>query len=173
MQNEIKIFGIAGDTKLLLSHGRIHQVCQQKIMSDNSPVLVYTYNLHTGSIYESRAICVENMIAMETIEVKLGSGAVIQCGKDQSFLMLDGTWKRAEDLQPLDKLTAFSRYSNPDIPYLDLVLNQVVTVSSIYKNKLHTKTLYTFKDIDEESILEYKNYAIAVSEHIGIFMRSM
>lgn len=173
MQNEAKIFGITGDTELLLSHGRKHQVCQQKIMSGDSPVLVYTYNLHTNSIYESRAVCVSSTIAMEIIEVKLGSGAVIRCGRDQEFLMLDGTWKCAKDLQPLDELIAFSRYSNPDIPYLDLILNQITTVSSVFKNTSYTKTLYTFKDADEESILEYKNYAIAISEHIGIFMRSM
>ena len=85
----------SGDTEVPLCNGNVHTL---EGLVGKKPFFVYSLDENL-EVVPGEAIAVKTRSNAELMEVILNNGEVIVCTPDHEFMILDGTYKHAEDLE--------------------------------------------------------------------------
>jgi intein/homing endonuclease len=76
---------------------------------DRDPFWVYSYDHETGKIVPGKATSRKTRENAELVEVELDNGERVRCTPDHRFMLRDGSYKQAQDLQPGESLMPLYR----------------------------------------------------------------
>lgn len=110
------------NTKIRLLDGfslPLHEIINK--FNDGYDLWVYSYNFDTGKIIPNKIknakITGRNV---QVIKVKLDNGEVVKCTPEHRWLMRDGTYKEAKDLEENDSLMPFYRKTSRSNSFYDI-----------------------------------------------------
>lgn len=99
-----------GDTKISLCNGT------EKTMSElegSDPFWVYSID-NSGNIVPGRATrCWKSGVGAPLVQVELDNGEIVRCTPEHQWMLMDGTYREAKDLQPEDSLMPL--YMSPKV----------------------------------------------------------
>ena len=99
-----------GDTEISLVNGT--EVPIQELVG-RDPFWVYSYDHESGKIVPGKATARKTRENAELVEVELDNGEKVKCTPDHRWMLRDGSYRQAQDLQPGDSLMPLYRmYDN-------------------------------------------------------------
>lgn len=102
---------LSGDTRIRLANGTIKKI---KDLPTDEDIWIYSFNTLTNKfeISKARSLGITKSNA-KLVRVNIDNDKYIECTPDHLFMMSDGTYKKAEDLDPNDSLMAmYTRLSD-------------------------------------------------------------
>lgn len=162
---------LAAGTHVMISNGRKVTIANLERHQEKYRYVVYSKNPTTGVINQVPMFAFMNGEAMDFIEVVLETGYRFKCTPDHKFMMEDGSFKCAYELQKLDKLAGMIWQYDPYKPNCEWVREHVVTVSDIQHIHLKDRS----EPVYDLRVEEHENFALDVGvngAHIGIFVHN-
>lgn len=102
----------SGNTRIPLLDGSIRTL--KELYEAGKPIWVYSLNKNHGLV-PGKAIALKTRQNAELLRVTISGGEQIICTPDHQFMLLDGTYREAKDLQTMDSLMPFYRtYASRD-----------------------------------------------------------
>ena len=176
-----------GDTLIPLVDGKSYPL--QKLAEHKSEIFVYACT-STGKIVAASAIARLTRRQAPLVKVILDNGEEIRCTRDHQFMLRDGNYQEANNLQPGDSLMPF--YSKTDKDGYTLIqqnysgrwqkaqeINSNASNNIVKSDRLNSKNTYNHKvvkvipltereDVYCLSVPEYNNFALSA----GVFVHN-
>lgn len=170
---------LTGDTKIPLANGTEKTIKELVGLAD---FWVYSYDKESNSILAGKAKAFETLKNAELLMVTLDNHETVRCTPDHSWLLRDGTYKQAQELQEGDSLMPLyrnlntSKYDKRNNDPNNLEWMTCVTHKELHKLRPEVKNHKVLKvekldyreDCYDLSVEKYHNFALSA----GVFVHN-